>query len=176
MFGSEQKTVLNAERGFIRFVGLGGDRAVARTRVRKPKSPSKADELPKASLAKAAPPVVLVVEDEPTVRTLAESTLGEHGYASLSAANGTEALALLNDDTPIDLLFTDINMPDGPDGIELARQAVELRPGLRVLYTSGGERTDGMIARFVDGATFLQKPYTIDQLIEAVRMTDRTAS
>ena len=137
---------------------------MARARIRKPKPPPK-----------VATRVVLIVEDEPTVRTLAESTIAEHGYATLSAANGTEALALLNDGTPIDLLFTDINMPDGPDGLELARQAIELRSGLRVVYTTGGGRTDGMIARFVEGATFLPKPYTNEQLIKAVTMTDRRA-
>jgi len=146
---------------------------VARTRARKSKAPTRPS---KTSSPTNASTVVLVVEDEPTVRTLAASTLAEHGYATLSAANGTEALALLsNDDTPIDLLFTDINMPDGPDGLELALQAVELRPALRVVYTSGGGQTDGMIARFVDGATFLPKPYTNEQLVETVGMADRRA-
>ena len=62
-------------------------------------------------------------------------------------------------------------MPDGPDsmdGLELARRAVELRPGLRILYTTGGGLTDGTRARFVEGATLLPKPYTRDQLMEAV--------
>jgi CheY-like chemotaxis protein len=141
---------------------------VARTRARRPKAPLKSGEASKTSSAKAAPPVVLVVEDEEVVRVLTESNIAELGYKTLSAANGTEALALLSDDEPVTLLFTDINMPDGPNGLELARQAVELRPGLRVLYTSGGQ-TDGMIALFVEGAAFLPKPYTLEQLIEAVR-------
>jgi DNA-binding NtrC family response regulator len=68
----------------------------------------------------------------------------------------------------VDLLFTDINMPDGPDGVELARNAVELRPGLRVLYTTGGSRTDGMTALFIEGSGFLQKPYTRERLIETL--------
>jgi len=71
----------------------------------------------------------------------------------------------------VDLLFTDINMPDGPnglDGLELARTAIELRPGLRVLYTTGGAITEGMTARFVDGGRFLQKPYTQERLIKAL--------
>lgn len=59
--------------------------------------------------------------------------------------------------------------PDGIDGLELARRAVELRPGLHVLYTTGGGRTDGMVALFVAGGTFLPKPYTRDQLIEAMQ-------
>jgi len=90
---------------------------------------------------KPTPGAVLVAEDEPTVRALAESIIGELGYATFSAANAREALALLEDGAPITLLFTDINMPDPPDGIdglELARVAVERRPGLRVIYTTGG--------------------------------------
>ena len=127
---------------------------------------------------KPTPPAVLVAEDEPTVRALAESIIGELGYATFSAANAREALALLEDGAPITLLFTDINMPDPPDGIdglELARVAVERRPGLRVIYTTGGALTDGMTALFVEGGTFLQKPYTRERLIEAVCGPGETA-
>ena len=62
----------------------------------------------------------------------------------------------LEQDEYIDLLFTDINLPDGPnaiDGLELAQKAVEFRPGLRVIYTTGEGRTDGMTALFVEDAT-----------------------
>ena len=88
----------------------------------------------------AKPTTVLVVEDEPTVRALAESIIEALGYMILSAANAREAIALLEQDEPIDILFTDINLPDGPDaidGLELARKAVELCPSLRVIYTTG---------------------------------------
>jgi CheY-like chemotaxis protein len=107
---------------------------------------------------------ILVVEDEPTVRALAVSIIEDDlGYAALSAATAREAMALLEQDQLIDLLFTDIILPDGPDaidGLELARRAVEMRAGLSVIYTSGGAQTDGMAALFVDGSTFLAKPYT----------------
>ena len=120
---------------------------------------------------KPAPPIVLVVEDEPTVLALAASNIDEIGYTTMTAANSREALALLDEGAKIDLLFTDINMPDGPDGVdglELARRAVDLRPGLRVLYTTGGGLTDGKRALFVEGSAFLPKPYTRDGLLEAV--------
>jgi CheY-like chemotaxis protein len=128
---------------------------------------------------KTTSPAVLVAEDEPTVRALAESIIAELGYTTLSAANAREALALLEDGVPIVLLFTDITMPDGPDGLdglELARRAVELRPDLRVIYTTGGGQTDGMTALFVEGATFLPKPYTREQLIQAVQRENSTPS
>ena len=115
---------------------------------------------------------ILVVEDEPTVLALAVSIIEDDlGYAALSAANAREALALLEQEK-IDLLFADINLPDGPDaidGLELARRAVEMRPGLSVIYTSGGGQTDGMAALFVDGSTFLGKPYKKEDLLHAVK-------
>jgi DNA-binding NtrC family response regulator len=108
------------------------------------------------------------------VRVLAESIIEALGYVILSAANAREAIALLEQDEPIDILFTDINLPDGPDtidGLALAQKAVELSPGLRVIYTSGYGQTDGMTALFVEAATFLPKPYTVKQLTEAVVAT-----
>jgi two-component system cell cycle sensor histidine kinase/response regulator CckA len=120
------------------------------------------------------PTTILVVEDEPTVRVLAESIIEALGYVILSAANAREAIALLEHEEHIDILFTDINLPDGPeaiDGLALARKAVELSSGLRVIYTTGHGQTDGMTALFVEAVIFLPKPYTIKQLTKAVGAT-----
>ena len=127
---------------------------------------------------KSTPLAVLVAEDEPTVRALAESIFEGLGYKIFSAANAREALAVVENNGAITLLFTDINMPDGPDGLdgfELARRAVEIHSGLRVIYTTGGGITDGMTALFVEGGIFLPKPYNGQRLVAAVQGDDETA-
>jgi two-component SAPR family response regulator len=82
---------------------------------------------------------------------------------------------LADEERTVDLLFTDIGLFDQRHGgVEFAREAVGLRPGLRVLYTAGQGVTDGMRALFVDNSAFLAKPYTPDALVRAVRDLLRT--
>jgi DNA-binding NtrC family response regulator len=115
--------------------------------------------------------VVLIVEDEEQVRVLAESYLQEQGHQTVSAATAEEALAALEATDQVDLLFTDIALhADIRAGLDLARQAVERRPGLKVLYTTGQGVTDGMIAMFVEGSAWLPKPYTVDQLLRSLQI------
>ena len=111
--------------------------------------------------------VVLIAEGDPQVLALAESYLQEHGHQTLSASTPAQALALVNrTQEQLDVLFTDIGLTDDPHaGLDLAIQAVERRPGLKVLYTTGLPVTDGMKALFVEGAALLEKPYTVDQLL-----------
>ena len=108
---------------------------------------------------------ILIVEDEEQVRTLAESFLQSEGHVTLSAGTADQAVALLEGPDPIELLFVDLTLQDDPEaGIALASKAIELRPDLKVLYTTGQGVTDGMIALFVENSAFLPKPYTVDQL------------
>jgi DNA-binding NtrC family response regulator len=108
---------------------------------------------------------VLIVEDDDQVRVLAESFLQGEGHETLSAATLDQAIALLEGDKKIHLLFVDLGMQGDPEaGLKLASMAVEKRPELKVLYTSGQGVTDGMIALFVPNSAYLPKPYTIDQL------------
>jgi CheY-like chemotaxis protein len=107
---------------------------------------------------------VLVVEDEATVLMLAQSYITELGYETVCAASGEEALALVDGERRIDLLFTDIGLSDGPRGFEIATAARERWPDLKVLYASGQPLTDGMMALFVEGSRFLPKPYSVEQL------------
>ncbi len=80
---------------------------------------------------------LLVVEDEPSVRDLTVEMLTTLGYSVLTATNALEALDILSGQEPIDLLFSDVVMPGGVNGVTLARRAREIRPSLPVLLTSG---------------------------------------
>jgi DNA-binding NtrC family response regulator len=112
---------------------------------------------------------VLLMEDETQVRVLAEEILKEAGHQTLSAANVTEALALVRAYDLINILFADIMLEEnGPTGLDLAQQAVTIHPKLKVLYTTGGDVTDGMKALFVKDSAFLTKPYTPAQLTAAI--------
>ena len=80
---------------------------------------------------------ILVVEDDALIRVAAISTLEDQGHRVRGAANANEALVILRGKEPLDLLFSDIVMPPGMNGAELARLAQRLRPGLAILLTSG---------------------------------------
>lgn len=109
--------------------------------------------------------VILIVEDEEQVRVLADSFIQAEGNKTLSAATIEQALVLIESEEPIDLLFVDLKIQDDLEGgLKLARKAIEARPKLKVLYTSGQAVTDGMTALFVEKSAFLPKPYTVDQL------------
>jgi signal transduction histidine kinase/two-component SAPR family response regulator len=110
---------------------------------------------------------ILLVEDDATVLALTLDVLSGLGYRVTTATNATEALAELHADPAIDLLFTDVVMPGGVNGLSLARTARELRPTLRVLLTSGFVGED----RAIDGREFplLDKPYEAAVLATTLR-------
>jgi CheY-like chemotaxis protein len=88
--------------------------------------------------------VVLLVEDEEQVRVLAESYLVEQGHQVLSAGTGEGAIAVLEKNPKIDVLFVDIDLKgEIASGIEVARKTVESWPHVKVLYTTGRDLTDG---------------------------------
>ncbi len=92
------------------------------------------------------------------------------GYRTVGAANGPAALKLIEDGQPFDLLFTDVIMPGGMSGRELAEKVSKLRPGIKVLYTSG--YTDNAIVhqgRLDPGVLLLTKPYRKSQLANMIR-------
>ena len=114
---------------------------------------------------------VLVVEDEDAVRVLATRVLSGLGYTVLAASSGAAALEVWRQHRDrIDLLFTDLVMPGGMTGRELAEALRHDRPGLKVLYASGysADLIDAG-ALLVEGENFLQKPYQPDGVAQIVR-------
>jgi CheY-like chemotaxis protein len=112
---------------------------------------------------------VLVVEDEERVRHLSVDALRDLGYTVVHASDAGQALAVLEMQPRVDLLFTDIVMPD-MDGRRLAEEAAKRRPEIKVLYTTGYTRNaivhNGMLDADV---AFLAKPFTFEQLARKVR-------
>ena len=115
--------------------------------------------------------LVLVVEDDAGVRNLSVEALRELGYSVIHTASPGEALREIERRPEITLLFTDIVMPE-MTGRELSDKALALRPGLKVLYTTGYTRNAVVHNGIVDvGTAFLPKPFTIDHLAFKVRQT-----
>jgi CheY-like chemotaxis protein len=113
--------------------------------------------------------VILIVEDDSFIRDDAEFMIQDWGHNTLSACDVDEALSLLRASHQIDALFTDIYLKKAVlGGYELAHQAIKLQLNLRVLYTTASTINDKMKTMFVEGAHFLQKPYTHIQLKDAV--------
>jgi CheY-like chemotaxis protein len=114
--------------------------------------------------------VILVVEDDFFIREVAEMIFLDGGHEILSACDVPEALAHLRSDRHIDALFTDVYLKgEVHGGCDVARQALLLRPTLRILYTTANPVTDKLHALFAEGTHFLPKPYTEDQLGTSVR-------
>ena len=113
---------------------------------------------------------ILVVEDDPRVRRIAVSRLTQLGYAVVEAANGTQALARLGESGDIALLFTDIVMPGGMTGDELAGQVRARQPDIKVLFTSGYAEPAIAGREFAQAGSWLQKPYTAREL--AIRLRE----
>lgn len=117
----------------------------------------------------AAGPCILVVDDNAVMRKIAATLLGNLGYRVLRAENGPAAVAIL-DEANIDLLFTDIIMPGGMDGVSLARYAVDRYPGIKVLYASGYAK-EAVLRRDERNAeiNWISKPYRKQDLERTVR-------
>jgi len=127
-------------------------------------------ETPLAPVARGNKETILLVEDEAPVMAVARAFLTDLGYQVLEASTGVEALGILSSDEPIDLLFTDVVLPDGMNGAEVAKAAEGLRPGLKVLFASGYTK-EALVyqGRLESGVTLLPKPYRKRDLAEAIR-------
>jgi CheY-like chemotaxis protein len=115
-----------------------------------------------ATPSRAPPATILIVDDEPEVRTVVAEFLEDFGYRVLQAENGAEALDQLRDNPAVRLMITDIRMPE-MSGIELADLATERNPTLKVILISGYFVAQQVRRRF------LRKPFRMKELQSAVR-------
>ncbi|MBN8807887.1 MAG: response regulator [Sphingomonas sp.] len=113
--------------------------------------------------------VVLVIDDEPTVRMLVNDALVDRGYATIEAADGAAGLRVLESPARVDLLITDVGLPGGLNGRQVAEAARKLRPGLKVMFITGYAENavlnHGHIER---GMELLTKPFAVDDLTSRV--------
>ena len=110
----------------------------------------------------AHPTTVLLVEDEVLISALVADSLTEHGFAVHEVSTADEALRYMDGGGEVDVLFTDVNLPGGMNGAELADRARQRRPELPIVYASGryGYADLGLVPRSV----FLTKPYDTNEL------------
>jgi len=113
---------------------------------------------------------VLVVDDEPTVRLLVADVLADMGYAAIEAADSQSGLRVIESDVRIDLLVTDVGLPGGMNGRQLADAARQLRPGLKVLFITGfAENALFNNGQLEPGMAVLTKPFAVDRFAARVR-------
>jgi DNA-binding NtrC family response regulator len=119
-----------------------------------------------------AAPVVLIVEGDVLLRLVMANNLREAGFEVIEAANCAEAIRIL-DCIPIDVLFSDMDMPGKIDGLALAQWAHQSQADTRIILTSGGEKAMGGAKEY---ASFLPKPYAekdIEHLLRGVLSSPR---
>ena len=123
-----------------------------------------------SAVAGARVDTVLIVEDEPDVLDAAGQLFRSIGYEVVTATNGVDAMAMLERRTDIDVLFTDVVMPKGMNGIQLARSARELRPDLKVILASGYP-LPALREQYgrIDDFAFVNKPYRLAELAKVLR-------
>jgi CheY-like chemotaxis protein len=129
-------------------------------------APQHAAELPRADQGET----VLVVDDEPIVRMLITDVLEELGYVAIDAPDGIAGLKVLESDRPIDLLITDVGLPGGMNGRQLADAGLALRPDLKVLFITGyAENAAVGSGQLKPGMHVMTKPFEIDALASRIR-------
>ena len=113
---------------------------------------------------------VLLVEDEVDLLELITEVLQMSGFSVLPAPSSRKAIELWRGaNQKVDLLFTDIKLPEHPDGFELAHQLADEKPKLKVIYTSGhGPDSLETSVQLRQGENYLQKPFGIDQLLSTI--------
>jgi len=157
--------------GVLRITSEEGDGTVVTMHFPCEDAPVETTRAPRTVTARSGRETILIVEDQSDVGDYAQAVLEEFGYRTLRAASGPEALELLDNEEAIDLLFTDLIMPGGMNGVVLARSAKRKRPRIKVLLTTGYaeasiERVDARGTEF----DILNKPYRRSDLASKVRI------
>jgi CheY-like chemotaxis protein len=116
-----------------------------------------------------AAPRILVVEPDILARTLVAAYLRECGYQVDEAATGEEALAVLESGRAIDIVFAEVNLPGTLDGFTLAQRARRARSAVKVILTTGAERTADQAGRLCEHGPLLAKPYDHADLARRIR-------
>lgn len=125
--------------------------------------------MPLATEPNSSERTILVVDDDPDVRDYAVAVLEDRGYRVLSAEDGIDALSVLARERSVDLLFTDVVMPE-INGRRLAEEALRRRPNLKVLFTTGYTKNAVVHNGVLDpGVDMIGKPFTIDDLASKLR-------
>jgi CheY-like chemotaxis protein len=120
--------------------------------------------------ASAAGEVVMVIDDDPTVRMLVSEVLTDHGYAVIEAGDGPTGLQILDSAARIDLLITDVGLPRGMNGRQVADAARVKRPDLKVLFITGYAENAVIGKRRLDKGMFVAtKPFQLDLLAQRIR-------
>jgi two-component system, response regulator PdtaR len=117
---------------------------------------------------------VLVVEDEILISNLIAEVLGESGFDVHAVANAEAALAYVDSNAAVDVLFTDINLPGGMDGSKLAERVRERRPELPIVYCSG-RFSPSALAPPVPRSVFVKKPYVLADVCTLLERLTTTA-
>ncbi len=113
---------------------------------------------------------ILVVEDDPNVREIPVTTFLNQGYQVIEAADGEAAIACLREGQRIDLIFTDLVLPGGMNGVEIAKEAKRIQPNIKVIYATGYVDNEVMKKGELEpGATLVSKPYELVRLLKLVR-------
>ncbi|MBE7157139.1 MAG: PAS domain S-box protein [Rhodospirillales bacterium] len=113
---------------------------------------------------------VLIVDDEPTVRMLVTEVLHELGYQAIEAADGVSGLKVLQSDARIDLVITDVGLPGGVNGRQMADAGRQLRPGLKVLFITGYAENAAVGNGHLDpGMHVLSKPFAMETLASRIK-------
>jgi len=135
-----------------------------------PRSTTAAEvSIPEAPTNLEGTETILLVEDQDNVRAFAAEALRESGFKVIEASEGMTALTLLHKNAHVQLLLTDVGLPGGLNGRQLAEQARELRNDLRILFMTGYAREAVQDGRLQSGVGLLRKPFAIKELITQVR-------